>query len=127
MPPKIKSSARAKVLAQWRGVDLAPLEGARHAGEQSAAELVKKTLADLKIEVRREDAELVKIWNSLMDPDVIAHAQPANLTKNGTLYVSVDNPAWSYEINRHHRAEILKRLQASFGKEKIKKIFFRAG
>ena len=128
MPPKKKSSAaaRARVLAQWRGVDYGPLEKARAIGEKSAADLLPKALADLKFEVRRADAEIVKVWNSVMDPSVTAHAQPANLHK-GTLYVTVDSTAWSYEINRHHRAEILKRLQACFGTDKIKKIFFRVG
>jgi hypothetical protein len=127
MPPKKNFAAsRARVLAQWRGVDYAPLEKARAIGEKSTADLMPKALADLKFEVRRSDAEIVKVWNSVMDPAVTAHAQPANLHK-GTLYVNVDSPVWSYEINRHHRAEILKRLQACFGTEKIKKLFFRAG
>jgi hypothetical protein len=128
VPPPKKSAvrARAKILAQWRGVDYAPLEVARAVNERAAAELLPKALADLRFEARRADAEIVKVWNTVMDPYVVGVAQPANLHK-GTLYINVSNTTAQYDINRFHRAEILKRLQACFGREKIKKLFFRFG
>lgn len=130
MPPKPKFSARtkahAKVLSQWRGVDYAPLEKARAIGEKSVGDLIPNALSDLNFDARRADAEIVKVWNLVMDPAITAVAQPGNLAK-GTLYVNVSNPTAQYDINRFHRAEILKRLQACFGREKIKKLFFRFG
>jgi len=66
------------------------------------------------------------VWNSLIDPAVTAHAQPANLHK-GTLFVNVDNSAWLSEIVRYRRREILERLQTSYGKTAIQKISFRIG
>jgi hypothetical protein len=68
----------------------------------------------------------VKVWNSLLDPGVTAHAQPANLHK-GTLFVNVDNSAWLSEIVRYRRKEILDRLQNCYGKAIIQKISFRIG
>ncbi len=126
MPPPRKISSRQRVLAQWRGVDLAPIETARADRQRSASTVVSKVLTNLKIEVRRGDLEIVKVWNSLIDPTVVAHAQPANL-HHGTLFVVVDSEVWKYEIIRYHRKEILKRMQYSFGLEKIKKIHFRVG
>jgi hypothetical protein len=126
VPPKIKSSARQKVLAQWRGVDLSPLETAQAVRARGADKVVSKVLADLKMDSRRADIELVKVWNSLLDPNITAHAQPHNLHK-GTLFVNVDSSAWLSEIVRYRRKEILDRLQFSFGKELIKKISFRVG
>ena len=126
MPPPKKISSRQRVLAQWRGVDLSPLETARADRQRSASAVVSKVLTNLKMEVRRGDIEIVKVWNSLIDPTVVAHAQPANL-HNGTLFVVVDSDVWKYEIIRYHRKEILKRMQYSFGLEKIKKIHFRVG
>jgi predicted nucleic acid-binding Zn ribbon protein len=126
MPAPKKISARQKVLAQWRGVDLAPVEIAKAVRARAAGKVVSKVLADLKMDSRRADIEIVKVWNSLLDPNITAHAQPANLHK-GTLFVNVDSSAWLSEIVRYRRKEILDRLQHSFGKNLIQKISFRVG
>jgi predicted nucleic acid-binding Zn ribbon protein len=126
MPPPKKTSARQKVLAQWRGVDLAPLEIARDVRARGADKVVSKVLVDLKMDSRRADIEIVKVWNSLIDPILTAHAQPHNLHK-GTLFVNVDSSVWLTEIVRYRRKEILDRLQHSFGKNLIQKISFRIG
>jgi len=126
MPPPRKTSARQKVLAQWRGVDLAPLEKMRAASARTADKVISNVLADLKMDSRRADIEIVKVWNESIEPGVTAHAQPVNICK-GTLFVTVDSDVWKYEIIRYHRKEILKRMQYSFGLEKIKKIHFRVG
>jgi predicted nucleic acid-binding Zn ribbon protein len=126
VPPPKKISARQKVLAQWRGVDLAPIEAAKAVRARDASKVVSKVLQDLKMDSRRADIEIVKVWNELLDPNITAHAQPHNLHK-GTLFVNVDNSAWLSEIVRYRRKEILDRLQHSFGKNLIQKISFRIG
>lgn len=126
MPPSKKNSARRRVLAQWRGVDLEPLEIARAIPARTSDKVVSKVLGELKMDSRRAEIEIVKVWNSLMDPNIVAHAQPANLHK-GTLFVNVDSNAWLSEIVRYRRKEILDRLQFSFGKAYIQKISFRVG
>jgi len=126
VPPPRKSSARQKVLAQWRGVDLAPIETAKAIRARGADKIVSKVLVDLKMDSRRADIEIVKVWNELLDPNITAHAQPHNLHK-GTLFVNVDSSAWLSEIVRYRRKEILDRLQHSFGKNLIQKISFRVG
>jgi predicted nucleic acid-binding Zn ribbon protein len=126
VPPPKKISARQKVLAQWRGVDLAPLEIAKAVRARGADKVVSKVLVDLKMDSRRADIEIIKVWNSLIDPNITAHAQPHNLHK-GTLFVNVDSSAWLSEIVRYRRKEILDRLQHSFGKNLIQKISFRIG
>ena len=65
MPPPRKTSARQKVLAQWRGVDLAPLEKMRAAPARTAAAVLPKLMKDLRMDDRRAEAELVQVWNSL--------------------------------------------------------------
>jgi hypothetical protein len=126
MPPKNNSAARAKVLAQWRRLDYRPLEAARATPARRAGEVLPGVLQALRIDVREAEAEVVKVWNSLIDPAVTAHAQPASLHK-GTLFVDVDNSAWLSEIVRYRRKEILERLQTSFGKTTIQRISFRIG
>jgi len=124
--PDSATQARRRVLAQWRGIDLAPEEKARAIKARDAGKVVSNVLADLKMDTRRSDIEIVKVWNSALDPVIVAHAQPANLHK-GTLFVNVDSNAWLSEIVRYRRKEILDRLQHSFGKNLIQKISFRVG
>ncbi len=123
---KSAGRARSQVLAQWRGVDYAPLEVARAMPAQTAGEFLPALFKTLRLEARQAEAELVKVWNSLIDPAVTAHAQPANLHK-GTLFVNVDSSVWLNEIVRYRRKEILVRLQSSFGKTVVQKISFRIG
>ena len=85
-----------------------------------------RVLADLRIDRRRAEAEIVKVWNSLLDPTIVAHAQPTGLNK-GTLFVTVDSSVWLSEIVRYRRKEILDRLQHSFGRDFIARISFRVG
>lgn len=121
-----KRSARQSVLAQWRGVDLAPLEKARAATSKSAASVLPKVLGELRIDRRQAEAEIMKVWNSLIDPNVVKHAQPTGLNK-GTLFVTVDSSVWLAEIVRYRKREILERLQHSFGKDLVAKISFKVG
>jgi predicted nucleic acid-binding Zn ribbon protein len=121
-----KRSSRQRVLAQWRGVDLAPLEKARAVPARTVAEVLPKLMKEMRMEARQGEAEVVKVWNELLDPNITAHAQPNNLHK-GTLFVNVDSSVWLSEIVRYRRKEILDRLQHSFGKNLIQKISFRIG
>ncbi len=121
-----KISARRRVLGQWRGLDLESLEKARTLHAQPVSAVMPKVLTDLRIDRRRGEAEVVKVWNSLLDPNIVAHAQPTGLHK-GTLFVTVDSSVWLSEIVRYRRKEILDRLQHSFGRDLIAKISFRVG
>jgi predicted nucleic acid-binding Zn ribbon protein len=126
MPPKPRSSARARVLSHWRGVDYAPLEAARATPARLPGDVLPALMRELRLDARQAEAEVVKVWNALIDPVVTAHAQPANLHK-GTLFVNVDSSVWLTEIVRYRRKEIIERLQHSFGKSVIQKISFRIG
>ena len=121
-----RRTARERVLAAWRGVDYEPLEKAQHVRSRALATVLPKVLTEFKIEQRRADVEIVRVWNQLIDPAIVAHAQPVGLHK-GTLFVNVDSNVWLSEIVRYRRKEILDRLQHSFGSEQIKRISFRVG
>jgi predicted nucleic acid-binding Zn ribbon protein len=124
--PQPRKSARQRVLAAWRGVDLAPEEKARAASARTAASVMPGVLKVLRMDTRRAEAEIVKVWNELIDPVITAHAQPTGI-RNGTLFVTVDSSVWLSEIVRYRRKEILGRLHNSFGREFIAKISFRVG
>ena len=121
-----KMSARQRALAQWRGVDLEPVEEGRTLRAKAVGAVLPKVLRDLRIDRRCLEAEVVKVWNQLLDPNIVAHAQPTGL-RNGTLFVTVDTNVWLSEIVRYRRREILDRLQHSFGPTLIKKISYRVG
>lgn len=123
-PPR--SSPRQRVLAAWRGQDLTPLETARGRPAKPVAAVMQKVLADMRIDRRQAEAEIVRVWNNLIDPTLAAHAQPTGLHK-GTLFVTIDSPVWRDEIVRYRRKEILDRLQHAFGREMIARISFRIG
>lgn len=125
-PRGLQSSAQQRILAQWRGVDLAPLEIAQKMSARRVGDLVPQVLTGFRVEQKRGEIEIVKVWNNLIDPNIVAHAQPVGLNK-GTLFVNVDNSVWLSEIVRYKRKEILERLQHSFGREMIKRISFRVG
>jgi Dna[CI] antecedent DciA-like protein len=123
-PPK--RSPRQRVLAQWRGLDLAPIEKSQAIGAKPASAVLDGVLGGLRLDRRRSEAEIIKVWNNLLDPNIVAHAQPTGINK-GTLFVSVDSSSWLSEIVRYRRKEILARLQHSFGRDLISKISFRLG
>ncbi len=128
MPPlgAGKITPRQRVIAQWHGMDLAPLEKAQALRARPLSAVLPGVLTDLRLDRRRTEAEVAKVWNHLLDPNIVAHAQPTGLRK-GTLFVTVDSSVWLSEIVRYRRKEILDRLQHSFGKEFVARISFRVG
>ena len=133
VPPELRSrldraakASRQRVLASWRGIDLSAAEGARVNRVRSAGSIMPGVLSELRIDRRRAEVEIVKVWNHLIDPNIVAHAQPTGIRK-GTLFVTVDSSVWLAEIVRYRRKEILDRLQHSFGRDVIAKISFRLG
>jgi predicted nucleic acid-binding Zn ribbon protein len=125
-PPAPAASARQRVLAQWRRWDWSAEEKSRRPTARPAADIMPKVLTGLRLERRQAEAEILKVWNHQLDPNIAAHAHPTGL-RNGTLFVSVDSSAWLDEIVRYRRREILERLQNSFGRDLIARISFRAG
>ena len=115
-----------QVLRDWRRLDVGPLEKAHADRAATAGAVVKNVLGALKLEQRRAESEVVKVWNHTIDPSITEHAQPTKILK-GTLFVSVDSSVWLDEIVRYQRHEILKRMQLAMGREMIQRISFRIG
>ena len=126
-PERAWRTARRDILTGWRGVDLEPAERAPRTGGRPMADLVQRVRDKLRLEARRADVEILRAWDSLLDPNVVRHARPVGLNRHGTLFVSVDSSAWLDEIVRYRRREILQRLQDAFGRERIVKISYRVG
>ena len=128
IPPKgpPRRTERERALATLRGIDLGPLEKIRERPARAAGAFMPPILSKLRIDQRQGEAEIVRVWNHLIDPALTAHAQPTGIHK-GTLFVTVDHSIWLDEIVRYRRKEILTRLQHSFGADLIQRISFRVG
>lgn len=120
------AAARQQALAEWHRLDYTPLELARAVAAKPVSEVLGRLTANLRLDQRRAEIEILKVWNHLLDPTLVAHAQPVGLRK-GTLFVNVDSSVWLSEIVRYRRHEILERLQHSFGRDLIRRISFRLG
>lgn len=123
-PPRL--SAREQVLAQWRGVHLGALEQATRLSARASSEVMPRVLQGLRLDQRRSESEILKVWNELLDPQLTAHAQPTGLHQ-GTLFVTVDSSVWLEEIVRWRRRDILDRLQQAFGRDRVARLSFRVG
>ncbi len=123
-PPRLNPRRRA--LAEWRGLDLAPLEAIRQRPPKPAGTVLQQVLVDLRMDRRQAEAEIARAWRHLIDPILTAHAQPTGL-HHGTLFVTIDSSVWRDEIVRYRRKEILDRLQHAFGRDLIARISFRLG
>jgi hypothetical protein len=129
LPPlaaKIRLTPRETALAEWRGINLTQEEKARAERVKAIGDVVPGVLKGLGLERKQSELEILKVWNNLMDPTIVAHAKPAGLAK-GTLFVSVDSNVWLDEIVRYRRREILQRLKHSFGPDLVQRISFRVG
>jgi predicted nucleic acid-binding Zn ribbon protein len=119
-------TAREIALAQWRGWKWHAGEKARQPSARTAAEVMPRVLTSLRMDCRQAEAEILKVWQHQIDPNIVAHARPTGIHK-GTLFVTVDSSVWLDEIVRYRRQEILERLQNSFGRGLITRISFRTG
>lgn len=93
---------------------------------KAAGTILQRVLADLRMDRRQAETEIVRAWNNLIDPTLTAHAQPTGLHQ-GTLFVTIDSSVWRDEIVRYRRKEILDRLQHAFGRDLIARISYRLG
>lgn len=123
-PPRL--SARDRVRSEWLGYNQVEVEKEAALRVKQVGNLIPGVMSSIRIDNRRVEVEIVKVWNQALDPLITAHAQPTGLRK-GTLFVSVDSSVWLSELVRYRRKEILERLQYSFGRDLIAKIAFRVG
>jgi hypothetical protein len=119
-------TARDRALAEWRRWDWTATEKTRQTSARAAGEVMPGVLSGLRIDSRQSETEILKVWNHLLDPNIVAHARPTGIRK-GTLFVTVDSSPWLDEIVRYRRKDILEQLQNSFGRDLITRISFRTG
>ncbi len=120
------AAARSRTIDQWRGRGFTSAETAWISPAKSIETILPGVLGYLRLEQRLDESKIQTIWSQILDPTLVAHAQPAGFAK-GTLFVNVDSSVWLNEIVRYRRQEILERLQTALGKAVVQKISFRVG
>ena len=120
------AAARSRTIDQWRGRGFTSAETAWISPAKSIETILPGVLGHLRLEHRLDESKIQTIWSQILDPTLVAHAQPAGFAK-GTLFVNVDSSVWLNEIVRYRRQEILERLQTALGKTVVQKISFRVG
>ena len=93
---------------------------------QSIKELLPSVFAALQSPAMQSRSRLVSCWEKIAGAHVAAHTKPS-LSKDGKLFVWVDQSALAFELNQKYSQSILKRTQALLGEESVKKIYFRVG
>src|SRR2546425_5785197 len=119
----MKSSLRAAVIAEWRGL---PERKMRPDRWQLPAELVPKMMQRLGLRERLHETEVIDTWSKIVGEFIAAHSAPFAL-RDGILYVRVLQPALHYELEQVSKIEILRKLKQRFGGKTIRDIRFRVG
>ena len=119
----MKSSLRAAVIAEWRGL---PGKKTRTDRWQSPAELVPKLMQRLGLRERLHETEVIDAWSKIVGEFIAAHSAPFAL-RDGILYVRVLQPALHYELEQVSKIDILRKLKQRFGGKVIRDVRFRVG
>jgi len=119
----MKSSLRAKIIAEWRGL---PDKSLPHDRWQSPGHVLPNLMQRLGLRERLHENEILEAWTSIVGDFIAAHSAPVAL-REGVLYVRVLQPSLHYELERVSKIDILRKLKQRFGGKIIRDVRFRVG
>ena len=114
-------SLRAKVIAEWRGLQ-EPFQ--RKDRCAAVGDVLQKLMPKLGLGERLNESEVRAAWKDVVGDFIAQHAAPAGLS-GGVLGIHVLQPSLRYELERNWKREILAKLQERFGKKAIREVKFR--
>jgi len=113
----ISKSLRRHVVEEWRGLpekrDGRPLV--------AVSDAIQALVTRLGLTERINEGDILAAWREVVGDFLAQHSRPSRLV-NGVLHVEVLQSSVRYELDRTWRPEILKKLQARFGKNAVKEI-----
>jgi predicted nucleic acid-binding Zn ribbon protein len=119
----MKSSLRATVLAEWRGL----FEAKPHTDRfRATTELVPALIQRFGLKERLHESEVIDAWSNIVGEFIATHSSPVAL-REGVLYVRVLQPALHYELEQISKIDILRKLKRRFGGKVIRDVRFRVG
>ena len=113
---------RSKVIADWRGMPERPFP---QENWKPVASVLEKVIAQLGLEKRVREEEILRAWQDIVGPFIAQHSAPQRLVE-GVLHIRVLQPAMLYELDRTLRTDILTKLKARFGRA-VRDVKFRVG
>jgi predicted nucleic acid-binding Zn ribbon protein len=93
---------------------------------QSIKDLLPAVFEALKTPEMQGRTKLTAHWAEIAGPRIAAHTRPS-LSKDGKLFVWVDQSTLAFELSQKYGPSLLKRAQALLGEEMVKSIGFRVG
>ena len=119
----MKSSLRAAVIQEWRGL---PEKKLRPDKWETPDVLLPKLMQKLGLKERLRESEVIDAWSGIVGEFIAAHSAPVAL-REGVLYVRVLQPSLHYELDRIAKTEIVRKLKRRFGGKTIRDLRFRLG
>jgi hypothetical protein len=117
-----REAERARVLKQWRGVDL-PVDPNQNVTK--AGDLLAGILSKLSLEDGIDENRLRTAWRDVAGDFVAGQTEPVSL-RNRVLTLRVLQPSMRFHLEQS-RAEILTRLQKALGRKKIREVRLTIG
>ena len=87
--------------------------------------LLKKVMKDLGKKGKLTEEDVIAIWGKEVGSEAAKRTRPTSIRK-GTLFVTVDDSSWMYELTLKKR-DLVKELAGKFKGRKVKDIRFRIG
>ncbi|HEY8904230.1 MAG TPA: DUF721 domain-containing protein [Chthoniobacterales bacterium] len=113
----ISKSLRRFVVEEWRGLP----EKRKGKPLVVVSEAVQQLIGRLGLRERIDENDILAAWREIVGDFIAQHSRPSRLV-NGVLHVEVMQSSVRYELDRTWRPEILRKLQARFGKNAVKEI-----
>ena len=85
------------------------------------SDMLQSFFRDLEVSDARWTDELERNWREVVGDTVATHARPGTW-KDGQLTLFVDSSVWLNELKRYSEKELLAKLQAAFGEDRIRTI-----
>lgn len=93
---------------------------------QQIKDVIASVIMDFQSPEKQNRQKLTQKWAEIAGPLISKHTRPS-LTKDGRLYVWVDNATLAFELSQKYRQSLLKRIQALLGESEVKTLQFRVG
>jgi predicted nucleic acid-binding Zn ribbon protein len=119
----MKTSLRARIIAEWRGL---PGKTVTHNRWALPADVLPNLMQRLGLKERLHETEVADAWSNIVGEFIAAHSAPVAL-REGVLYVRVLQPALHYELEQVSKMDILRKLKQRFGGKIIRDVRFRVG
>ena len=87
--------------------------------------LLDDALKRLDLEVKLKQHQVFALWNEVVGPKIVSHAQPTSI-RGGRLFVAVEDSMWLHQLD-FLKHQILSDLNSRLGKTALCDIVLRVG